>query len=414
MINLLYRHGADPFILNSHDQSPLHIASASNRLSIVKELLSLTQSSLLEIKDDHGQTALSITTNSDIIDELITFGADISSLDNNHMNVLMIAVSKNQLSIVEHLLFAINDQLINIFDQVTETNNRSIFLLAVQTGSIRMCSLLLNHSKIRWNTIDKQRMNAFHIAARNNHYELIEFLCNQIRRPEKLISIKTPSYTDSDLINISQSLHILHLYINAQNEDGKTPLHFAAEQGHTLCVEILLKYGGDVLLPNYIGQLPLHIAILNGHSQCVDLLIKSSMRNLADFQSVLSRRQSPLITACQNGFIDIVRLLLSQKIGINYDNNEEENPLEIAIKYRQIPTLHELLEHSDIEYWLMSIRKTQESFHQTPLRDMIRYIPECAKHAFDKLIIKTNEIDDNGNTCERITYNYKYIDDYFM
>ena len=174
MINLLYHHGADPLILNSHEQSPLHIACASNRISIVKELFSLTQTSLLEIKDNNGQTALSLTTHSDIIDELITSGADISNLDNNHMNVLMIAVSKNQLSIVEHLLFAINNQLIIIFNQVTKRNNRSIFLLAVQTGSISMCSLLLTYPYIRWDTIDKQRMNAFHIAAKNDHYELIE------------------------------------------------------------------------------------------------------------------------------------------------------------------------------------------------------------------------------------------------
>jgi ankyrin repeat protein len=414
MINLLYHHGADPLILNSDDQSPLHIASASNRLSIVKELFSLSQSSLLEIKDHHGRTALSVTTNPDIIDELITSGADISNLDKHNMNVLMIAVSKNQIAIVEHLLFAINNQLNKIFDQVTKRNNRSIFLLAVKTGSIPMCALLLTHPYIRWDTIDKQRMNAFHIAAQNNHSELIEFLCNHIRKSEKLISIKSSSYTDSDSINIPQPSPTLRLYIDAQNEDGKTPLHFAAEQGHTLCVEILLKYGADVLLTNYLGQLALHTAIQNGHSQCVDLLIRYSIKNLANFQSVLSRRQSPLITACQNGFIDIIRLLLSQEIGIDHDNNQEENPLEIAIKYRRIETIHELLEHSHRDYWFMSIRNTEESFHQTPLRDMIRYMPECAKHSFDKLIIKTNEIDVNGNTFERITYNYKYIDDYFM
>jgi ankyrin repeat protein len=331
------------------------------------------------------------------------------------MNVLMIAVTKNQIAIVEHLLFAINDQLTTIFDQVTKGNNRSIFLLAVQTGSTQMCALLLTHPYIRWDTMDKQRMNAFHIAARNNHSEVIEFLCNYIRKPDKLMSMKSRNYsvttTDSNLINIPP---ILRLYIDAQNEDGKTPLHLAAEHGYTTCVEILLKHGADVLLPNYLGQLALHSAIQNGHSQCVDLLIKRSIRNMADFQSVLSRRQSPLITACQNGFVDIVRLLLSQEIGINPNNNAEENPLEIAIKYRQIQTLHELLEHPQANYWLKSIRNTNKYFHQTPLRDMIRYIPECATHVFDKLIIKTNEIDFNGNTFERITYKYKYIDDYFM
>ncbi|CAF2395150.1 unnamed protein product [Rotaria sp. Silwood2] len=420
MLNLLYHHGADPLILNSHNQSPLHIASASNRLPIVKELLSLTHSSLLEIKDKRGQTALSVTTNLDIVNELITFGADISSLDNNHMNVLMIAVSKNQLSIVEHLLFPINDQFIEIFDQVTKRDNRTIFLIAVQTGSVEMCSLLLTHPYVRWDTIDKQRMNAFHIAARNNHPQLIELLSEHIKKTDRLMSVYSRSYsmtiTSSDSINISQSSPTLHIHIDAQNEDGKTPLHLAAEHGHKLCVEVLLKYDVDVLFPNYLGQLALHVAIQNGHSECVDLLIKASTRNIADFQSVLSRRQSPLITACQNGFVNIVRLLLSQESGIDYENNdkEEKNPLEIAIEYRQIETIHTLLDHPHIEHWLMSIRKIKQNFHQTPLRDMIRYTPQCAKHAFDKLILTTNEIDLDGNTFERITYNYKYIDDYFM
>jgi len=421
MLNLLYHHGADPLILNSQDQSPLHIASTSNRLPIVQELFSLTQQSLLEIKDNHGETPLSVTTNRDILNELITYGADISSLNNNHMNVLMIAVSKGQISIVEHLLFSINDQLISIFDQVTKGDNRSVFLIAVQTGSIDMCSLLITHPYIRWDTIDKQRMNAFHIAARNNHYKLIEFLSEQIRNTDKFMSIKSRHYSrtltttaDFDLINIPQSSPYLRVYIDAQNEDGKTPLHLAAEQGYTLCVAALLKYSADVLLPNHLGQLALHAAIQNGFSQCVDLLINASIRNMADFQSALSRRQSPLITACQNGFVDIVRLLLAQQIGIHHDDNKDgENPLEIAIKYRRIETIHVLLEHPHTEHWLMSIRNTKKHFHQTPLRDMIRYIPECAKHAFDKLILRTDEIDSDGNSFERITYRYKHIDDYF-
>ncbi|CAM4857143.1 unnamed protein product [Rotaria socialis] len=429
MINLLHQFGADPLILNSHHQSSLHIASAANRLPIVQKLLSLSQSSLLEIKDRHGQTALSVTTQLDIVNELIASGADISSIDNNHMNVLMIAVSKGQKMIVEHLLLGISDQLLKVFDQVTKKDNRTIFLVAAQTGSIDMCSSLLTHPNVRWDTIDKQRMNAFHIAARNNHSKLIEFLCEKMTQSDKLISMSSRNYSivraNSELVNISQTSSTLYLYIDAQNEDGKTPLHLAAEQGHTACVEILLKYGVDVLLPNYLGQLALHVAIQNGHSECVDLLIKASARNMVDFESALSRRQSPLITACRNGFVDIVRLLLSQNIGLDHENNnndkeqkeeeeEEENPLEIAIKYRQIETIHVLLEHPNIENWLTPVRKTKQYYHQTPLRDMIRYIPQCAKHAFDKLILTTNEIDLNENTFERITYKYEYIDDYFL
>ncbi|CAF1088242.1 unnamed protein product [Adineta steineri] len=417
MLKLLYGFGADPTILNSHDQSSLHIASVSNRLDIIEELYNLTKSSLLEIKDNHGQTALSVTTHPDIIDRLIAFGADISSLDNNHMNAIMIAVSNGHIPIVDRLLCSINDQSLSILDQVENRNDRSIFLIAIQTGSIDMCSLLLTHPYIQWDTTDKQRMNAIHIAAQNNSYDLIEFLYNYIRKSNKFLSLKSRSYStattiDSDTINIqtTTSSSSLRLYIDAQNEDGKTPLHLAAEQGHASCIQMLLNYGANVLLVNYLGQLPLHSAIQNGHSQCADLLIKNSITYMTEFHSVLLRRQSPLITACQNGFVDIVQLLISQNIGVDFDIEKEENPLEIAIKYRQIETIHVLLEHPLTEYWLMAIRNS----HQTPLRDMIRYIPDCAKHALDKLILKTNRIDFFGETFERTTYNYKYIDDYFL
>ncbi|CAF3407987.1 unnamed protein product [Rotaria sp. Silwood1] len=423
MIRLLYHNGADPSILNSNKQSPLHIACASNRFHIVQEFYNLTQSSILEIKDKHGQTALSVTTHLDIIDQLITCGADISSLDNNDMNAIMIAVSNGQTNIVNRLLSAINHQLLSILDQIENKNQRSIFLIAVQTGSIEMCSLLLTHPCIRWDTIDKQRMNAFHIAAQNNHYELITFLCNHIQQSARLQSIRSHSNSittiiDSDRSNIEQISSILHLYIDAQNEDGKTPLHLASEQGHISSIEILLKYGANALIENYLGQLPLHVAAQNGHSQCVGLLIKFCTKYMTELQSLLSRRQLPIMIACQYGFVDIVKLLISQNIGINYElnsnDNKEENPLEIAIKYRQHETVHVLLEQVESEQWLMSIRNSNKNIHQTPLRDLIRYMPDCAQHAFDKFILKTNEINDFGTILQRTTYKYEYIDDYFI
>ena len=128
----------------------------------------------------------------------------------------------------------------------------------------------------------------------------------------------------------------------------KLPCILACEQGHRSCLKILFHYGADILLANTLGQLPFHAAIQHGHSSCVDLLIKMSKKNLNEFQSILSRRQSPLITACRNGFVDIVKILISENLGINSD----ENPLEIAIQYRQIEIIHILLEHPQTEHWL--------------------------------------------------------------
>ena len=407
-MEFLFRKGGDPFIVNSKGQTSLHVACEFSRLSIVKQLLSSTDRTFLEIKDNRGQTALFFATNVDILDQLIQSNADISSLSRSNMNVLMHAVSKQRISIVEHLLFVINNQSIDILNQVARRKNRSVFLLAVETGSVQLCSSLLSYPNIRWDTVDKQRFNAFHIAAQKGHHELIQHLCEHIRQ----LGRYSNSASDTDQNNVSQPTPTLRSYLDAQDDDGKTPLHLAAENGRHLSVEVLLRNGADALLTNDLGQLPLHSAIQNSHTQCVDLLLKNSLINLADFQSVLARRQSPLITACQNGFLDIVRLLISKKIGLDLNNDNNENPLEIAIQYRRIPIVFELLDHSYRDTWLMSTRR--QGSHQTPLRDMIRYLPECARYAFDKFLVQTNEIDENGNTFERITYNYKYIDDYFV
>ena len=63
-----------------------------------------------------------------------------------------------------------------------------------------MCSLLLTHPSIRWNTVDKERFNAFHIAAQNNHSELIQCLWNHLQKPR--------------------------FYLDAQNEDGKNSIAY--------------------------------------------------------------------------------------------------------------------------------------------------------------------------------------------
>ena len=427
MIKLLFHYNVDPSILNDQNQSALHVACAANRLATVRMLFAYTNSSLLEIGDHRGQTALSLTSNSDIVDELIDAGADLASTDLNSMNALMIAVSKSQYVVVEHLLAAIHDGDSALLAQVDKRNQRSAFLLAVQKGSLEICSALLKHPSTRWDIVDKQGMNAYHLAARYNHYEILQLLCEHIRPVDRLMSIKSRSFSTatsvigSDQLSGNQSLSTLNSCINGQDEDGRTPLHIAAEFGQTLSLEALLKNGADPLSTNYIGQLPLHVAVQSGHVQCVDLLLKASKRNKDDFQAALSRRQSPLNTACQNGFTNIVQLLLAHQDDLEHAvdfetkvSQNEANPLEIAIKYQQTETVHALLDHPNSEDWLMAVRKTPTDIHQTPLREMIRHMPTCAKHVFDRLISKTDEIDARGVAVERTIYKYNLIDDYFL
>ena len=425
MIELLLSHGADPLCLNHENQSILHIACVNNQCSIVEKLIVLKTSSLLEIKDNHGRTPLSVTNNLDIMNLLLNAGADITSLDHNHMNVLMIAVSKCQISIVDYLLTVAGDQSVTLFDQVERKQQRSIFLLAVQTGSVELCSKLMTHPSVRCDSIDKQRMNAFHIAARQNHHLLLHYLCEEMVHFARFMTMTSRSYpviskSNDNENNVDQCGSFrLRSAIDAPNEDGKTPLHFAAERGHTDSVQVLIKFGADPFLPNSLGQIPLHLSIQNGHSTSVELILNACMKNRTDFQVALSRRQSPLITACQHGYVDIVDLLLSRAIGIddidpNNSLNHNKNPLTVAIHYRQTETVHALIDDPHFEEWLVADRNVNELVHQTPLRDMIRFLPSCAKHAFDKFIQRSNENEHNHGTMERVINNYRFLDDYFL
>lgn len=59
---------------------------------------------------------------------------------------------------------------------------------------------------------------------------------------------------------------------NLRDNDGATPVHFAASRGHLETLRWLLKHGGRILLDKH-GKSPLNDAAENEHMQCLALLI---------------------------------------------------------------------------------------------------------------------------------------------
>ena len=97
--------------------------------------------------------------------------------------------------------------------------------------------------------------------------------------------------------------------VNVADEDGKTPLYCAADNGHSECVKLLLAAPGiDVNLANKDGETPLFWAARNGRSECVKLLLAAPG---IDVNKADKDDETPLFWAAFNGHSECVKLLLA-------------------------------------------------------------------------------------------------------
>ena len=98
---------------------------------------------------------------------------------------------------------------------------------------------------------------------------------------------------------------------NARDGLDMTPLHWAVENGHTQIVELLLQHGAD---PNATNTV-LHLAAYKGHTQIVKLLLQHG----AD-PNATNKVFKALRLAAQEGHAQIVKLLLQHGADVNATN----------------------------------------------------------------------------------------------
>ncbi|XP_043985026.1 ankyrin repeat and SAM domain-containing protein 1A-like isoform X1 [Gambusia affinis] len=116
-------------------------------------------------------------------------------------------------------------------------------------------------------------------------------------------------------------------YINAKNNDNETPLHCAAQYGHTQVVRLLLDELTDPTMRNYKFETPLDLAALYGRLEVVKLLL-SAHPNLL---SCNAKKHTPLHLASRNGHLSVVEVLLDSGMDINYETEKGSALHEAAL-----------------------------------------------------------------------------------
>ena len=146
-------------------------------------------------------------------------------------------------------------------------------------------------------TDTKKNIDQFELLTEIVKYERISFL-ERISQKNLFPITQKDEYTGDNLLHYSIFENkaaflqkILHLYeneINAKNERGNTPFHYACLKGNLEMVSIFMRRPGkavgqvkaqpiDLVAENKAGLLPLHLAIARSHYFVVHFLLSQEV-----------------------------------------------------------------------------------------------------------------------------------------
>jgi len=114
--------------------------------------------------------------------------------------------------------------------------------------------------------------------------------------------------------------------LNAQDSDGRTPLHVATSSGGIDVTRFLLDQKADVNAKDSMGWTPLMIAVSAGFEPLVDELIGSG----ADVKAVNDKGITALHYAASKGRVQIGKKLLVRGADINARDRANQLPLHRA------------------------------------------------------------------------------------
>jgi ankyrin repeat protein len=114
--------------------------------------------------------------------------------------------------------------------------------------------------------------------------------------------------------------------VSSKDDDGNTPLFWAAARGHADVAELLLANHAEVNAKNNSGSTPLKQAAFGGRADVVELLLA----NGAEVNAKSDNGMTALHDAAGGGYTEVTKLLLANKADVNANANKGFTPLHDA------------------------------------------------------------------------------------
>jgi ankyrin repeat protein len=198
--------------------------------------------------------------------------------------------------------------------------------------------------------------------------------------------IEAANTKENNLPEVSRLLSV-GAYVNAKNDNGDTPLHWACYWGSVQVVIELMQHGADIEATNNGGFTPLHSACYNGHVAVGNELLSRG----ANIEARGNQGYTSLHLASLADHLPVVKALMSGGADILASNNLGRLPIHEAVSKG----------HSELSKYLL--RGFYATIHRLPLHELLKDLtwidhpssidaPPPLRAAFDDNVLGTDDV----------------------
>ncbi len=318
------------YTLTDSPEPPLSLqeAAAIGDVNLVRTLIE-NGTDVDSIEDSYSKTALhraAMSGHRDVVEFLLTKGADIDAKDYSVASPLHRAAEKGHKEVAELLIAKGAD--------VNAKNNdgQTPLHYAAASGRKDIAELLIaKGADVNAKNDDDQ--TPVDVALSRIRSEVVKLL---IEKGADVSSIHLAAY----LGDAAKVMNFIEQGsdVNTKHQRGGTPLHYAAAAGSKEVSELLLARGADIKAKNNDGQTPIDVAFQRKREDIVGLLlekgatistihlaayvgdlakVKAFIQEDIDVNTKYIRGRMPLHYAARQGHKEIVELLLAHGADVN-------------------------------------------------------------------------------------------------
>ncbi|XP_066577107.1 transient receptor potential cation channel subfamily A member 1b [Amia ocellicauda] len=409
VIKLCIANGAKIDLQQCDKSTALHFACTQGATEAVKLMLSSHHhvEDVVNIIDGARQTPLhkaTIFDHVELAEYLILKGANIDSIDCKGLSPLLLATSCGAWRTVELLLqkganMKIKDKMGCNFLHLAVLQPKGLKNLREEIFKRPDVKKLLDDE-------DNEGCTPLHYACRlgisdsvNNMLGLKVSL-NLKSKDKKSVLHFAAQYGRINTCRRLLETTVDTRLLNEGDDKGLTPLHLTSQGGHIKVVDLLLRKGA-LFLSDHKGWTCLHYAAAEGYTQTMKILLATNI-NLMDKAD--EDGNTALHLAAKEGHAAAVKMLLSKGAAFLL-NKSEASFLHEAIHRGRKDVVFAVIDSDRVEEAILTFKL--DSVKTCAVLEMIEFLPEACEFLLDKNV-KESE-DDVNSPDYSIEYNFKYL-----